>query len=76
MVGMWAVLAVLTSGGGAVDGFRRKRLFAVFTVSSHGARGATGLAVMRGLSVGVIVVNVRVMRWVLGGGRSEGLCAW
>ncbi len=69
MVGMWAVFAVGSVGGGAVDGFRRKWLFAVFKASSHGARVVSVLAVMLGLSFGVFIVGVRAMRWALVVGR-------
>ncbi len=75
MVGMWAAFTVGSVGDGAVDGFRRKRLFAVFKASSYGARCVYVLAVMRGLSVGVFIVCVHVMRWALRVGRSEGLCS-
>jgi hypothetical protein len=76
MVGMWAVFAAGSSGGGAVDGFRRKRLFAVLNMSSYGERGAYVLAVTWGLSVCMSVVYVRCMRRDLEGRRSEVLCSW
>jgi len=76
MGGIWDILAVLPSGDGVLVCFHRKRLFAFFSVPSYGARGASGPAVVQGMSVGVIVVNVRAICWVLGGGSSEGLCVW
>jgi hypothetical protein len=61
IVGMWAFLA-LWMADGAVDGCRRRRLFAVFKLSSYGARGASCPAVMWGLSGCVVFMYVHVAR--------------